>query len=73
MGSMAVRKPPAFSFIVIFLALASYFWFISQHRLIDDDEGFYLLAARLVLEHRTPYLDFFILKLLSFHSYMAYG
>jgi 4-amino-4-deoxy-L-arabinose transferase-like glycosyltransferase len=59
MGSIAVRKPPAFSYIVIFLALASYFWFISQHRLIDGDEGFYLLAARLVLEHRTPYFDFF--------------
>jgi hypothetical protein len=73
MGLIAVRKPPAFSYIVIFSALAGYFWFLSQHRLIDNDEGFYLLAARLVLEHRTPYLDFFILKLLSFHSYMAFG
>jgi 4-amino-4-deoxy-L-arabinose transferase-like glycosyltransferase len=30
----------------------------SRHRFIDPDEGFYLLAARLVSQHKTPYLDF---------------
>jgi hypothetical protein len=30
----------------------------SRHRFIDPDEGFYLLAARLVFQHKTPYLDF---------------
>ena len=29
------------------------------NRLIDEDEGYYLMASRLVLEQRTPYLDFF--------------
>jgi 4-amino-4-deoxy-L-arabinose transferase-like glycosyltransferase len=26
---------------------------------IDGDEGFYLLASRLVMQHKAPYLDFF--------------
>lgn len=43
--------------IVVFESV--WFFYISQQRLIDGDEGFYLLASRLVLEHRTPYLDFF--------------
>jgi hypothetical protein len=43
--------------IVVFESV--WFFYISQQRLIDGDEGFYLLAARLVLEHRAPYLDFF--------------
>ena len=43
----------------VFLALLAYFLFVSRHRFIDGDEGFYLLAARLVLLHKTPYLDFF--------------
>lgn len=46
-------------FIPIFLLQAGFFWFVSQHRLIDVDEGFYVLASRLVLQHRIPYLDFF--------------
>ena len=43
----------------VFLLQAVFFWFVSQHRLIDGDEGFYVLAARLVLQHKVPYLDFF--------------
>jgi len=43
----------------VFLLQAVFFWFVSQHRLIDADEGFYTLAARLVLQHKVPYLDFF--------------
>jgi 4-amino-4-deoxy-L-arabinose transferase-like glycosyltransferase len=58
-ASIAVRKPPALSYVVIFFILACYFWFVSRHRLIDGDEGYYLLASRLVLERRAPYLDFF--------------
>jgi hypothetical protein len=45
--------------IPILLLMAAFFLYVSQHRLIDDDEGFYLLASRLVLQHRAPYLDFF--------------
>ncbi len=36
-----------------------FFVFIARHRFIDGDEGSYLLASRLVLEHKKPYLDFF--------------
>ena len=46
-------------FVPVFLLQAGFFWFVSQHRLIDVDEGFYLLASRLVLQHKAPYLDFF--------------
>src|SRR5450755_2340512 len=42
----------------IFLFLAYCTWFASRHRFVDGDEGFYLLASRLVLQHKTPYLDF---------------
>jgi len=43
----------------VFLVLLVYFLYVSRNRFIDGDEGFYLLAARLVLLHKTPYLDFF--------------
>ena len=46
-------------FIPIFLLQAGFFLFVSQHRIIDGDEGFYLLASRLVMQHKAPYLDFF--------------
>src|SRR5271169_5534396 len=42
----------------VFLALLCFFLYVSRHRFIDGDEGFYLLASRLVLAHKTPYLDF---------------
>ncbi len=46
-------------FVPVVLLLAGFFWFVSQHRLIDGDEGFYVLASRLVLQHKVPYVDFF--------------
>jgi hypothetical protein len=42
----------------VFFSLLCFFLFVSRHRFIDGDEGFYLLASRLVLNHKTPYLDF---------------
>lgn len=36
-----------------------YFLFVARHRLIDADEGFYLLAAKLVAQGKLPYRDFF--------------
>jgi hypothetical protein len=36
-----------------------FFSYVALHRFVDVDEGFYLIASRLVLLHRTPYLDFF--------------
>jgi hypothetical protein len=38
--------------LVVFLSMA-------RLRLVDADEGYYLLAAKLVLEGRRPYADFF--------------
>src|SRR5580704_14951471 len=45
--------------IPVFVGLMWFFLFIAHHRFIDGDEGFYLLASRLVMEHKAPYLDFF--------------
>jgi hypothetical protein len=45
--------------VPVFLFLLCFFFFVSQHRFIAGDEGFYLLASRLVMQHKVPYLDFF--------------
>ena len=44
--------------VPVFLLSLCFFAYAGRHRFIDGDEGFYLLAARLVLQHKTPYLDF---------------
>jgi 4-amino-4-deoxy-L-arabinose transferase-like glycosyltransferase len=46
-------------FVPVSLFLLCFFLFVARHRFVDVDEGFYLLASRLVLEHRVPYLNFF--------------
>jgi 4-amino-4-deoxy-L-arabinose transferase-like glycosyltransferase len=43
----------------VFGLLTCFFLFVAHHRFIDGDEGLYLLASRLVREHKAPYLDFF--------------
>lgn len=45
--------------LAVLLALSGFFHYVAGHRFIDQDEGSYLLASRLVLSHKTPYLDFF--------------
>ena len=45
--------------VLILVLQAFFFTFIARHRFIGADEGFYLLASRLVLSHKKPYLDFF--------------
>jgi 4-amino-4-deoxy-L-arabinose transferase-like glycosyltransferase len=45
--------------VPILFLLVLFFAFVARHRFIDVDEGFYLLASRLVLMHKKPYLDFF--------------
>ena len=42
----------------VVLLLLCFFLFVARHRFIDADEGDYLLASRLVLEHKVVYLDF---------------
>ncbi|HEY1185521.1 MAG TPA: glycosyltransferase family 39 protein [Bryobacteraceae bacterium] len=45
--------------VPVFVFLTCFFSFVARHRFIDGDEGFYLLASRLALKHKAPYLDFF--------------
>jgi len=45
--------------IPVSLLLMGFFSFVALHRFVDGDEGFYLLTSRLLLLHKTPYLDFF--------------
>ncbi|MGH8003320.1 MAG: hypothetical protein ACRECJ_01155 [Limisphaerales bacterium] len=39
--------------------LAAVFFFSSRERLVDPDEGAYMLAAKLVMEGKSVYSDFF--------------
>lgn len=57
--STEMTRASRFVLAPVAVFLACFFEFAACHRLIDGDEGFYLLASRLVMEHRTPYLDFF--------------
>jgi hypothetical protein len=47
----------------VFLLQVVPFLAIARHRLIDGDEGFYLMASRLVFEHKLPYRDFFFTQM----------
>ncbi|MCB0335626.1 MAG: glycosyltransferase family 39 protein, partial [Bdellovibrionales bacterium] len=49
---------PAVTLLVFFL-FSIYFGCLSFERLIAKDEGFYVLASKLVAQGRTPYFDFF--------------
>src|SRR5439155_1982761 len=51
-------RPPVVSGLLAIL-MAAVFVPMSFFRLIDDDEGAYLLVSRLVVEGRLPYHDFF--------------
>jgi Dolichyl-phosphate-mannose-protein mannosyltransferase len=53
------KRTPWWLLASVFVALLCFFLFVARNRFIDGDEGFYLLASRLVLAHKTPYLDFF--------------
>jgi 4-amino-4-deoxy-L-arabinose transferase-like glycosyltransferase len=54
-----MNRTCSFVLLPVFVFLACVFLFVAHHRFIDGDEGLYLLASRLVLEHKVPYLDFF--------------
>jgi hypothetical protein len=47
----------------VFLGQLVPFLIVARYRLIDGDEGFYLMASRLVSEDRTPYRDFFFTQM----------
>ena len=49
--------------ILVFLVQFGIFLAISRLRLVDGDEGFYLLASRLVTEGKLPYHDFLLTQM----------
>ncbi len=53
------RPREAVVLFFVFLLQLPFFTTVALLRFIDGDEGHYLLASRLVLMHKTPYLDFF--------------
>jgi len=52
------RAAKLLAIVVVILQLLA-FAYVARHRFIDGDEGAYLLASRLVLVHKAPYIDFF--------------
>jgi 4-amino-4-deoxy-L-arabinose transferase-like glycosyltransferase len=48
--------------VPLFVLQLLFFGFVAWHRFVDGDEGFYLLASRLVLMHKKPYLDFLYMQ-----------
>lgn len=59
MGSQSMTRAARLLLLPIILLQVLFFSFVAQHRFVDGDEGSYLLASRLVLEHKKPYMDFF--------------
>lgn len=53
-----LKREGGLLFLVVSVS-AGFFPLLAVDRLISRDEGFYVLAARLVLEGELPYLDFF--------------
>src|ERR1700733_8113552 len=45
--------------LLVFWLELIFFSAVARHRLVHIDEGFYLVASRLVLAHQRPYLEFF--------------
>src|SRR5215469_16697200 len=54
-----LTRTPNLLLAFVLLSQVVFFSFVAEHRFIDIDEGSYLLASRLVLAHKRPYLDFF--------------
>jgi len=51
---------PPFLPALVFLAQLAVFLLIARYRLVDGDEGYYLMASRLVMEGKAPYHDFLL-------------
>ena len=56
------KFPGKLLLVVVVLLQLGFFLFVARHHFIGGDEGFYLLASRLVLEGKVPYLDFFYIQ-----------
>jgi hypothetical protein len=50
-------------FVAVFLAQLAFFVPVSRLRFVDGDEGFYLMASRLVMLGRLPYHDFLLTQM----------
>jgi hypothetical protein len=57
------RRASRLCVAAIFLGQVIPFLVMARYRLIDGDEGFYLMASRLVFESRIPYRDFFFTQM----------
>jgi hypothetical protein len=62
-GSLIYPRRSAGSIIPVFLFQTCIFLLVSQNRLVDGDEGFYLMTSRLVTEGKLPYRDFFLTQM----------
>ena len=62
-GRGQLVRAARFLIVPVFLAQLAFFTYVALHRFANGDEGFYLLASRLVLAHKKPYLDFFFLQM----------
>ena len=49
--------------IPVILVQLGWFLVVARHRLIDGDEGFYLMASKLIWEGKMPYRDFFFTQM----------
>ena len=47
----------------VFVATCIFFTAMGFYRLLDGDEAFFLLAAKFVLQGKTPYVDFFFMHM----------
>ena len=49
--------------IPVVLVQLGWFLVVARHRLIDGDEGFYLMASKLIWQGQMPYRDFFFTQM----------
>lgn len=57
------RIPAALLISFVFLIELIVFWTISRFRLVDGDEGFYVMTSRLITEGKVPYHDFLLTQM----------
>jgi hypothetical protein len=62
-GVDSTRLRQAVILVAVTALQIAFFLAMAKHRMIDGDEGFYLLASRLVFEHKLPYRDFLYLQM----------
>ena len=56
-------RPSNLLLFAVFIGVLVPFLIVARYRLVDGDEGFYLMASRLVFEKKLPYRDFFFTQM----------